>query len=72
MLEHFLLETDSMEMLLSKAEYLCLPLDAADTEVEVDEGIALVGIGDGGRKMVFSLPLLLTLLLLSPLWTLTP
>jgi len=64
MLERFLLEIDSTEMLSSKAEYLHLPLDAADTEVEVDEGIALVGTGDGGRKMVFSLPLLLTPLLL--------
>ena len=64
MLEWFLLETDSMEMLSSKAEYLRLPLDTANTEVEVDKGIALVGTGNRERKMVFSLLLLLTPLLL--------
>jgi hypothetical protein len=35
----------------SKAEYLCLPLEAAEIDVGADEGLVLVGTGDGGRLM---------------------
>ena len=45
-----LCEDDTME-LLSRAECLCLLLEAAEMDTEVDKAMALVDKGDGGRAM---------------------
>jgi len=44
-------EADCKEEPSSRAEYLRLLLEAAEIEVEVDKGTALVHTGDGGRTM---------------------
>ena len=40
-----------MELSSPKAECLCLLLEVAEREVEVDEWMTLVGTSDGGRTM---------------------
>ena len=54
-----LCELDKMEPASSKAEYLCLALEAAEIEAEVDDEGTAKG-GPGGRRLVVGLSLLLS------------